>query len=275
MKKLLSLLAVAGLAFGVTACNSESDPYERVYGSLESDLSSYVIDVYGTKLTAESGYSFPKLSGYQRQLILVDFTYAKGMERVRGEGKTMAVRPEPQGYVLSTTKEPRELGASGYNDPVIALNYEEYDMVNYGLNNTCNLLFFTPIAEAFEKNKTGDDKIARWDYDVEISPEIVPGEKIDTINMYLKFFVNKEEDEKPATLQNSYYNSGSWHYAIDLDYAPSYIPALDKDKTYIIKLNYDGYKVNDYNSLQYDSKTVVQKSVINEWTPNKPYVKVN
>ena len=265
MKKILLSIATVIFAFCAVSCNNDDgDPYELVLGSLEATgITTSVTDWYGTKLTAESGYTqFPTLEDYQRQLIMLGFTYPDGMERVRGTGKTMAVRPSL--YAVSPTKQPVELGFSTYDDPVIMLAGEESN----GLFTVCNFIYFQPYAELFKGNKTGENTYAMWDFDVEISREISAD---NTIDMYLKFFANQKDDEERA----AYGNLGTYfYYAVDMSDASFLIDGLDETQTYTVKLHYDSYTVNEVASdyINYDKNTVVEKTVSVKWTPNKPYI---
>jgi hypothetical protein len=255
MKKGLLLLSVVGLALGMASCKSKIDPYEVVWGSLEPTLTPYVVDVYGTRLYSEKGYNpLPILDTDQRQLIQLGYTYPEGTVRPIGEGKSMNIRLE--GYQIYETKEPKAIGVSTYDDPILILNGE---FANDALGLICNLLHFSPQAEFYTANKPQDSEVSLWDFEVEVASEIVA----DTINMYLKFSNDRAENESPAGEAHSI-------FAVDLDRVSSLVDNLDESKTYVIKMHYDAYLADKDGDV--DKTVITQRSVYCNWTPNKPYI---
>jgi len=109
---------------------------------------------------------------------------------------------------------------------------------------------------------------------LEIDPQVVPGEKNDTINARLRFFANRAEGEEIVN-DNIYGTSRNptSFFAFDLEGAAERygIPAItiDGSITYILKISYDSYKWDGYYDV--DESVVTKKYMTIQWTPGNPY----
>lgn len=278
MKKLfLLLVGLSAVAF--TSCNSKSESYVQVIGSLESNfMTNKIVLNDGTVLVpaSTSGVRLPSISdGLSRERINVAFTFA-GDARPSGDGKPVEIN------LIETVKIETKLPV-GLGD----LDEEEFDGSflpvpegagflegNYYAfmcyNNYLDLWYFSPL---YTKNKVGDQPYTIPVVELEIDPTIQQPEKAgdpEIINVWVRINPKRGADDKGNPEVSV--GTGVGTISFDLEDVPSEfgfpIGTSSDPKTYQIVVHYSMYP--DKNA---DDDKAEMKTAKTLWTPASPFVK--
>ena len=261
MKKMIMSLALAGVALGLGGCNSKSEPADGGYGAYYP-FNNYLIRTDGTKFTLPAFSNDLTLNRYFASFY---GTIPEGTPEGRGPGVTVPITAIYDSSGTFATYAPT--GNTAYNDPLTGM--VKFNSGTSTVETVVNFLIFYPQFFYFTEEAAQAGEVARVNFDLEADSEVIPGVQNDTINMRLKFFNNRASGETIST-SNYFANPYAQPCAIDLDYLNfDRTDATGKNKTYIIKLNYQSYEWEEGFTL--DETKVYTKFLTCKWTPGDPY----